>query len=184
MYVIKQKTKSLCNKKQSSFFPSSPSKVRLITKNKRRHVCCDVATSGELVYQFFMQQTISDAHLFGILGALVLLDFLFLTFWTFFHPLRMIQKNVTVEVYCLFGFNRMSSVMQTSPALKKKEITKKKPQHFLWLLFLCNVGARHFNDSCYIRSLFSSALIIDLDNLIFLWKYYFHFVMSALHIKV
>lgn len=43
------------------------------------------------------KQTISDAHLFGILGALVLLDFLFLTFWTFFHPLRMIQKNVTVE---------------------------------------------------------------------------------------
>lgn len=143
-----------------------------------------MATSGELVYQFFMQQTISDAHLFGILGALVLLDFLFLTFWTFFHPLRMIQKNVTVEVYCLFGFNRMSSVMQTSPALKKKITKKKKTQHFLWLLFLCNVGARHFNDSCYIRSLFFSALIIDLDNSIFLWKYYLHFVMSALHIKV
>lgn len=85
-----------------------------------------MATSGELVYQFFMQQTISDAHLFGILGALVLLDFLFLTFWTFFHPLRMIQKNVTVEVYCLFAFNRMSSVMQTSPALKKKNNKKKK----------------------------------------------------------
>lgn len=86
-----------------------------------------MATSGELVYQFFMQQTISDAHLFGILGALVLLDFLFLTFWTFFHPLRMIQKNVTVEVYCLFGFNGMSSVMQTAPTFKKK-ITKKKPK--------------------------------------------------------
>lgn len=137
MYVIKQKTKSLCNKKQSSFFPSSPSKVRLITKNKRRHVCFDVATSGELVYQFFMQQTISDAHLFGILGALVLLDFLFLTFWTFFHPLRMIQKNVTVEVYCLFGFNRMSSVMQTSPALKKKIPKKKKnPTFFMTFIFM------------------------------------------------
>lgn len=71
------------------------------------------------------------------------------------------------------------------PLLKKNNQKKtKKTQHFLWLLFLCNVGARHFNDSCYIRSLFSSALIIDLDNLIFLWKYYFHFVMSALHIKV
>lgn len=136
--MIRQKTKSLCNKNNPSFIPSSPSKVRLITKNKRRHVCFDVATSGELVYQFFMQQTISDAHLFGILGALVLLDFLFLTFWTFFHPLRMIQKNVTVEVYCLFGFNGMSSVMQTAPTFKKK-ITKKKkktPTFFMTFIFM------------------------------------------------
>lgn len=99
-----------------------------------------MATSGELVYQFFMQQTISDAHLFGILGALVLLDFLFLTFWTFFHPLRMIQKNVTVEVYCLFGFNGMSSVMQTSPALKKKNNQKKNPNIFYDFYFYATLA--------------------------------------------
>lgn len=98
-----------------------------------------MATSGELVYQFFMQQTISDAHLFGILGALVLLDFLFLTFWTFFHPLRMIQKNVTVEVYCLFGFNGMSSVMQTSPALKKNN-QKKTPNIFYDFYFYATLA--------------------------------------------
>ena len=45
-----------------------------------------------------MQQAISDAHLFGLLGGLVLLDILFLAFWTFFHPLQLIQKNVTIEV--------------------------------------------------------------------------------------
>lgn len=101
-----------------------------------------MATSGELVYQFFMQQTISDAHLFGILGALVLLDFLFLTFWTFFHPLRMIQKNVTVEVYCLFGFNGMSSVMQTAPTFKKKitKKTKKNPNIFYDFYFYATLA--------------------------------------------
>lgn len=94
-----------------------------------------------LSINFSMQQTISDAHLFGILGALVLLDFLFLTFWTVFHPLRKIQKNVTIEVDCLFGFIRMSFVMQTWLALLKKK-------HFP-LFFLCNVGdSRYFNESC------------------------------------
>ncbi|XP_022309821.2 gamma-aminobutyric acid type B receptor subunit 2-like [Crassostrea virginica] len=44
------------------------------------------------------KQAISDAHLFGLLGGLVLLDILFLAFWTFFHPLRLIQKNVTIEL--------------------------------------------------------------------------------------
>lgn len=168
--MIKQKTKSLCNKKQSSFIPSSPSKVRLITKNKRRHVCFDVATSGELVYQFFMQQTISDAHLFGILGALVLLDFLFLTFWTFFHPLRMIQKNVTVEVYCLFGFNGMSSVMQTAPTFKKKiaKKNKKKPNIFYDFYFYAALAPDILMIVVTYEVFFSSALIIDLDNSIFL----------------
>lgn len=128
-----------------------------------------MATSGELVYQFFMQQTISDAHLFGILGALVLLDFLFLTFWTFFHPLRMIQKNVTVEVYCLFGFNGMSSVMQTAPTFKKK-ITKKKknPNIFYDFYFYATLAPDILMIVVTYEVFFSSALIIDLDNSIFL----------------
>lgn len=94
-----------------------------------------------LSINFSMQQTISDAHLFGILGALVLLDFLFLTFWTVFHPLRKIQKNVTIEVDCLFGFIRMSFVMQTWLALLKKNI-------FHYFFYATLVTARYFNESC------------------------------------
>lgn len=94
-----------------------------------------------LSINFSMQQTISDAHLFGILGALVLLDFLFLTFWTVFHPLRKIQKNVTIEVDCLFGFIRMSFVMQTWLALLKKTFS-------IIFFYATLVTARYFNESC------------------------------------
>ncbi|XP_061166831.1 gamma-aminobutyric acid type B receptor subunit 2-like [Saccostrea echinata] len=44
------------------------------------------------------KQTIKDAHLFGLLGVLVLLDILFLTLWTILHPLRLLEKNVEVEL--------------------------------------------------------------------------------------
>lgn len=79
----------------------------------------------------------------------------------------MIQKNVTVEVYCLFGFNRMSSVMQTSPALKKK-ITKKTPNIFYDFYFYATLAPDILMIVVTYEVFFSSALIIDLDNLIFL----------------
>lgn len=80
----------------------------------------------------------------------------------------MIQKNVTVEVYCLFGFNRMSSVMQTSPALKKKITKKKNPNIFYDFYFYATLAPDILMIVVTYEVFFSSALMIDLDNLIFL----------------
>lgn len=49
-------------------------------------------------HPFLKQQTIKDAHLFGLLGVLVLLDIIFLTLWTIFHPLHLLERSVSVEV--------------------------------------------------------------------------------------
>lgn len=67
------------------------------------------------------------------------------------------------------------------PLLKKK-ITKKNI--FYDFYFYATLAPDILMIVVTYEVFFSSALIIDLDNSIFLWKYYFHFVMSALHIKV
>lgn len=82
----------------------------------------------------------------------------------------MIQKNVTVEVYCLFGFNGMSSVMQTAPTFKKKitKKNKKNPNIFYDFYFYATLAPDILMIVVTYEVFFSSALIIDLDNLIFL----------------
>ncbi|XP_048729112.2 gamma-aminobutyric acid type B receptor subunit 2-like [Ostrea edulis] len=62
----------------------------LFSKTFRVHI---LFTQGSV-----KKQTIKDAHLFGLLGVLVLLDIIFLTLWTIFHPLHLLERSVSVEL--------------------------------------------------------------------------------------